>query len=143
MSRFAFDPVTSPVLQQVLAVVGKIASDGQETVQELTNLPQRILGLDHESEGRSPFVEKLLRDPVGSHLLQKIIQQLDGPSFHRLYLAYFRNRLEELSAHPLANFVVQELAAGAKTKIELEMMIDELGPHWPKLLCESLPRSTA
>lgn len=131
LARFALNPLTSPVLQQVLSVASKLATD------ETSDLSSRILGFDgKDSSERSPFVEKLLRDPVGSHLLQKVVQQLDGPSFHRLYLIYFRKRLEELSSHPLANFVVQELIAGVRTKVELDMILEELGPTWAKLLCE-------
>lgn len=79
-----------------------------------------------------------MRDTVGSHLLQKIVVQLDAAAFRRLYLTYFRRRLEELALHPLANFVVQEVILGARTKVELDMMIEELGPVWPKLLCKCI-----
>lgn len=139
MSQFALDPVTSPVLQQVLGIVTKLGPELEgKQATDLAQLSGRILGFgetDDRNEQRSPFVEKLLKDQVGSHLLQKLIQTLDKSSFHKLYLLYFRKRLEELAFHPVANFVVQDLILGAKTKVELDMMIEELGPAWEKLLC--------
>ncbi|KAI9006925.1 armadillo-type protein [Hyaloraphidium curvatum] len=142
VSQVAFDPVTSPVFQQTLDVLAKLKPNADDPAAlDSSALIQRLLGFgrDAKKDSRLDFVETMLRDSVGSHLLQKIIQLADAKTLHRLYLTYFRTRMDELSLHPLANFVVQELIASVKTAVELEMIVEETGPIWAKLLFGARP----
>lgn len=51
MAKFALDPITSPVLQQVLNVASKITADSEVNGAAISNLAQRILGFDTAEQG--------------------------------------------------------------------------------------------
>ncbi|KAJ1927119.1 Nucleolar protein 9 [Tieghemiomyces parasiticus] len=136
--HYALDRVASPVLQLALSL--QAGTDELEVPGAL--LDKLLGGLVSIDEGKDlPDMAKrtlntVLEDTSGSHLFEKILQVISAPLYRQLYQALFRNRLYELGQHPTANFVVQHLLAEAKNSMQLDLMLDELVPHFGALLTQ-------
>ncbi|KAF8927431.1 Nucleolar protein 9 [Dissophora ornata] len=131
----AVHQVANPVLQLLLEVLAKddeAASDA--LVDKLLMDITREEEPGHKNSDRDAYVETLLRDPVGSHLLEKIVQVASPALFQKFYTSYFRGRLVKLSFHPIANYVIQQFFVHAKTPIQLEMMVTEVLPEFENFL---------
>ncbi|GAB5586639.1 Nucleolar protein 9 [Umbelopsis nana] len=119
--------VANPVLQLLLEL-----QTGTEETQKVNDLLiDRILWGVVSDESMQPnsdrdaWFETLLRDQVGSHLLEIILKTASPSVYNKLFITYFRNRLVKLCHHPVANFVVQQLFVNARTTIQLELMVEE------------------
>ena len=72
----------------------------------------------------------MVKHPVGSHLMEKIISILPEVLFQFLLENYFKGKLSELSCHPQANFVVTHLLKSMTAPCQLECIVEELcGDH--------------
>ncbi|RUO96747.1 armadillo-type protein, partial [Jimgerdemannia flammicorona] len=89
--------------------------------------------------GRDAWIETLLRDTVGSHLLERILRCSSAPIFNTLYASYFRGRIQKLCAHPIANFVVQAMFVNARSEVQLAMMIEEAAEGFETFLKQGKP----
>jgi nucleolar protein 9 len=85
---------------------------------------------------RDSWFETLLRDQVGSHLLEVILKTASPSVYNKIFVNYFRNRLVKLCHHPVANFVVQQLFVNARTTVQLELMVEEAVPGFADYLSE-------
>ncbi|KAG0044929.1 Nucleolar protein 9 [Gryganskiella cystojenkinii] len=131
----AVHQVANPVLQLLLEVLAKddeAAKD--ELVDKLLMDITREEEPGHKNDDRDAYVETLLRDQVGSHLLEKIVQVASPALFQKFYTSYFRGRLVKLSHHPIANYVIQQFFTHAKTPVQLEMMVEEVLPAFEDFL---------
>ena len=131
----AVHQVANPVLQLLLEVLGKddeAAKD--ELVDKLLMDITQEEEAGHQNDDRDAYVETLLRDQVGSHLLEKIVQVASPALFQKFYTSYFRGRLVKLSHHPIANYVIQQFFVHAKTPVQLEMMVSEVLPAFEDFL---------
>ncbi|KAG0339267.1 Nucleolar protein 9 [Podila humilis] len=131
----AVHQVANPVLQLLLEVLAK---DNEEAKDELVDkLLMDITRKEepgHKNNDRDAYVETLLRDQVGSHLLEMIVKVASPALFQKFYTTYFRGRLCKLSFHPIANYVIQQFFVKAKTPIQLEMMVTEVLPEFSNFL---------
>ncbi|KAI1321356.1 Nucleolar protein 9 [Mortierella claussenii] len=131
----AVHQVANPVLQLLLEVLAK---DDEMAKDQLVD--KLLMDITHEEEpgvknnDRDAYVETLLRDQVGSHLLEKIVQVASPGLFQKFYTLYFRSRLVKLSFHPIANYVIQQFFVHAKTPVQLEMMVTEVLPEFGNFL---------
>ncbi|KAF9102781.1 Nucleolar protein 9 [Mortierella sp. AM989] len=131
----AVHQVANPVLQLMLEVLAKdneMAKD--QLVDKLLMDITREEEPGHKNNDRDAYVETLLRDQVGSHLLEKIVQVASPALFQKFYISYFRGRLIKLSFHPIANYVIQQFFVHAKTALQLEMMVTEVLPEFENFL---------
>ncbi|KAJ1677135.1 Nucleolar protein 9, partial [Spiromyces aspiralis] len=78
--------------------------------------------------------EATIKDPVGSHFMQLVLQVVSAELYGKLYGLYFNGRLHELAFHPNANFVVQSLISNVRTSEQLRGIIDELGTKFQDLI---------
>ncbi|KAF9142034.1 Nucleolar protein 9 [Mortierella sp. GBA39] len=131
----AVHQVANPVLQLLLEVSAK---DDEASKDGLVD--KLLMDITHEEEpgtknhDRDAYVETLLRDQVGSHLLEKIMQVASPALFQKFYTSYFRGRLVKLSFHPIANYVIQQFFVHAKTPVQLAMMVEEVVPEFEQFL---------
>ncbi|KAG0212562.1 Nucleolar protein 9 [Mortierella sp. NVP41] len=131
----AVHQVANPVLQLLLEVSAKEDEASKDGLVD-----KLLMDITHEEEpgtknhDRDAYVETLLRDQVGSHLLEKIVQVASPALFQKFYTSYFRGRLVKLSFHPIANYVIQQFFVHAKTPIQLEMMVEEVVPEFENFL---------
>ncbi|CAM0141460.1 Nucleolar protein 9 [Umbelopsis sp. WA50703] len=119
--------VANPVLQLLL----ELQNDVEEGQKVNDMLVDRILWgiVTDETPGpnsdRDAWFETLLRDQVGSHLLEVVLKTISPSLYNKIFVTYFRNRLVKLCHHPVANFVVQQLFVNARTSVQLELMVEE------------------
>ncbi|KAF9200721.1 Nucleolar protein 9, partial [Haplosporangium sp. Z 27] len=131
----AVHQVANPVLQLLLEVLAK---DDEVAKDQLVD--KLLIDITQEEEpgqrnnDRDAYVETLLRDSVGSHLLEKIVQVASPALFQKFYTSYFRNRLIKLSFHPIANYVIQQLFVHVKTELQLGLMVSEVLPEFDNFL---------
>ncbi|KAF9284164.1 Nucleolar protein 9 [Mortierella alpina] len=131
----AVHQVANPVLQLLLEVLAKDDESAKdELVDKLLMDITREEEPGHKNADRDAYVETLLRDQVGSHLLEKIMQVASPALFQKFYTSYFRGRLVKLSFHPIANYVIQQFFVHAKTPIQLEMMVEEVQHEFENFL---------
>jgi nucleolar protein 9 len=70
----------------------------------------------------------LIKDKVGSHLLEKLIVHSNDTVYKHLYKEFFREKLLEYSAHQVANFVVQKMILACKKERYFKEMLELLKP---------------
>jgi nucleolar protein 9 len=70
----------------------------------------------------------LIKDKVGSHLLEKLILHSNDSIYKHLYKDFFRENLLEYSAHQVANFVVQKMIVACKKERYFKEMLQVLKP---------------
>ncbi|KAF7724497.1 Nucleolar protein 9 [Apophysomyces ossiformis] len=129
--------VANPVLQLLL----EMQEDDEEGQNARKVLIDRILwGIvtDMESQAenkdRDSWFETLIRDQVGSHLLEVIVKVAPTSVYNKIYSTYLQKKLEKFSLHPIGNFVIQNLLSSAKNAKQFEMMVKELSGSFEKLM---------
>ena len=71
-------------------------------------------------------IAALLTDSAGSHLLETAIGALSDEAYYELYVTFFRGQLVELSLHPVANFVIQQLFKHARQSAHVASLVSEI-----------------
>lgn len=110
VKEMAFNQNASPVLQ-IFLKNGKFS-------QSLV----KLLIKDSDVE----FLNQLIHDSVGSHLMEKVFGVISADLWKSLYRLLFKNHLIELSEHPVANFVVQRLIEHVPKEKTLLKIMKEL-----------------
>jgi hypothetical protein len=78
------------------------------------------------SSSSSPYVIRLMKAPIASHVLETIVSTCSDAFYLQLYQRYFRGRLAALCAHPIANFVVQRLIDSTRHLAHVRLLFAEL-----------------
>jgi nucleolar protein 9 len=102
----------------------------------LTASDPLVLESTQPNSDRDAWFETILRDQVGSHLLEIVLKTISPSLYNKIFVTYFRNRLVKLCHHPVANFVVQQLFVNARTSVQLELMVEEAVPGFADYLSE-------
>lgn len=87
-----------------------------------------------ENKDRDAWFETMIRDPVGSHLLEVIVKCAPDAIFRKIFKTYLKGKLEKFSMHPISNFVIQHLITNVRKTKQLDQMMSELGGSFEKLL---------
>ncbi|KAI7900603.1 armadillo-type protein [Cokeromyces recurvatus] len=129
--------VANPVLQLLL----EMQENDKEGIKARNILIDRILwgivtDIDskEENKDRDSWFETLVRDSVGSHLLEVIFQVAPDAVYRKIYKTYIKGKLEKFCMHPIANFVMQNLITNVRKPKQLNQMIDELKNSFEKLV---------
>lgn len=118
-------------LVQLFLVVGK------KRKSLLDMVLARLLGplingqLADESAG---VLAAMASHEVGSHLLEKIVEMAPPEIWFAIFQAVFRGKLAQLVTDRFANHVVSTLICSAKRPQHLELILDELRPHFDSLM---------
>lgn len=75
----------------------------------------------------------LIVNPIGSHLMERILHYIQPQYFQKLFSCCFRGRLKEYAFHHVANFVVQKLISQLRQSAQLELVLEELSPFLAQL----------
>ncbi|KAJ1912757.1 Nucleolar protein 9 [Mycoemilia scoparia] len=117
------------VLQQILKIQAK------ENVLEIPGglLDKLLRGIiteeNPEKDSRRDMANELtIKDPVGSHFIQVVLETCSSGTYRKLYSLYFKDKIKSLAFHPSANFVVQSLMTNVKTKEQLKGMLQDIAP---------------
>lgn len=89
-----------------------------------------------ENSTHSPYVVRLMKAPIASHVLEVIISTCSDALYMVLYRHYFRGQLASLCSHPVANFVVQRLIDSSRHISHLSLLFTELRNEVRGLLSE-------
>lgn len=76
----------------------------------------------------------MLEDTASSHLLEVIVAVAPEALYNELLDVIFKGPLLEISSHQCGNFVVQAVISSARTKEQVNLIWEELGPHLGHLL---------
>ncbi|KAI9485853.1 MAG: armadillo-type protein [Benjaminiella poitrasii] len=129
--------VANPVLQLLL----EMQENDKEGIKARNILIDRILwgivtDIDstEENKDRDSWFETLVRDSVGSHLLEVIFKVAPDAVYRKIFKAYIRGKLEKFCMHPIANFVMQNLIINVRKAKQLSQMLNELKSSFEKLV---------
>jgi len=132
---------TAHVIEHVLEIAAdtavEVKLDNHVTQQGYLWLVDALLTTSESSEEEHvTAVLKRMKHAVWSHVMIMIIKHVTALKSHQkwnwsvLYQKYFRTRLNSLSAHPVANFVVQSLIATSSTEPHWRMLFTEIEPQF-------------
>lgn len=105
LRALATHPIGNPILQLILRLEltgtkNSSGDDGQKLLDKL--LPDEELDADSES---GKFVQGLMYDPTGSHLVEALVQHLPGKLFKKLYKNVLKDRMGNLAKNDIASYV--------------------------------------
>lgn len=133
LRALATHPTGNPVLQLLLEI--GVFQTGKTQARDPSSLLRTLIPDDPPEDGSdsAAFINGLLYDPVGSRLLESIIQFAPGHTFKALYKSLFFDRLGTLAKNDVACFpVIRILERLSKEKLELA--IEQLCPKIPTLI---------
>jgi len=88
------------------------------------------------SPSPSPYVVRLMKAPIASHILETIVSTCSDGLYVELYRRFFRGHLATLCTHPVANFVVQRLIDSARHISHVSLVFAELRHELRALLTQ-------
>jgi len=136
----AFDKYAVPTLQSLIRMdapkAPKKKAKGKSSYQTFGEL--LIFAQEDESkESNEEFVNKLLRDTVGSRIMETVLQSSSPATIRLLFDKYFKERLIELAEDDAANFVLQRLLERLDSEEDVLEASEVLLPHAQDLICIS------
>lgn len=110
LRSMATHPIANPVLQLVLAL-SLTRSSKQNAMKDPNSIFRLLLPDDPPEEGTdsAAFINHLLYDPVGSHLLEVIVTHAPGKTFKTLCRSLFKDRLGSIARNDTAAFVATKI----------------------------------
>ncbi|TPX32653.1 hypothetical protein SmJEL517_g04285 [Synchytrium microbalum] len=126
LQKLVFDRVANPTLQLCL-------------VNEHTSLPflEKLFNISDWSTtiagSQNAFLMELLKHPIGSRLVERLIMNADGKVLRKLYMTYLAGHLVDLCQDPISNFVVQKYIARLTTAKQLSKIVKELCERFTSL----------
>jgi nucleolar protein 9 len=133
LQALAMHPTGNPVLQLLLEL--EFTRAEKSRAQDANSLIRRLIPDDPPVDGTqsSSFINGLLYDPVGSRLLETIVQHAPGKLFKSLYRHLFREHLGKFAKNEVAGFIVVKLLERL-SRADLENAIEQLLPLLPLFL---------
>lgn len=120
--ELALHPVANPVIQMLISIPTK-----NEKVHPLV---RALLAGDDVDK----FINSLIQDRVGSHLMEKIIQFADKSTFRHMYKDHFLPRFLYLCKDNIANFVMQRVIQHLHTEKQFNQVLEILAPEIENLI---------
>lgn len=129
------DQYSSLVLQTALRLLA-----GHD--EELLSIIPVILGSSMENTEEESLItlsevqniKDLVKENAFSHLMEIILEVAPDFLYDEIFKKVFKDSLFELSCHPSANFAVQALISYARSKSQIEGILEELGSKFKDLL---------
>jgi len=136
LRALATHPTGNPVLQLLLEI--GVFQTGKTQAKDPSSLLRKLIPDNPPEEGSdsTAFINGLLYDPVGSRLLETIIESAPGHTFKALYKSLFRERLGTLAKNDVACFPVIKILERL-SKEKLELAIEQLCPKISTLIQRS------
>ncbi|KAL9089344.1 MAG: hypothetical protein Q9159_002560 [Coniocarpon cinnabarinum] len=123
------NPTLQLILQLELTVLGK--QRGVEADSMLKKLlPDDPITPESDS---ARFLNGIMSDPVGSHLVQTVIQYAPGKVFKNLYKEVFKSHMAHLACHDTASYVICQILERLSVE-DLQQAADSLIAEVPRLL---------
>ena len=126
-------PLASPVLQLLL----ERELGSKQSVRQEDSLIRKLLpDLPPNEDGSTDsFIQGLVHDPVGSHLLETVVRFAPAKIFKPFYRKLLRPDLKTITRHEIATFVLvrslERLSAD-----DLQSAMEEITPEVPRLVSQ-------
>ncbi|OAX84248.1 nucleolar protein 9 [Emergomyces africanus] len=133
LRALATHPVGNPVLQVLLSV--ELTHMGKSKAKDPDSVLRRLIPDENLEEGSESavFINGLFYDPVGSRLLETIVQHAPGKLFKTFYKSLVRERIGSLSRNEIAGHVVVRILERL-SKEDLKSSLDMILPEIPSLV---------
>lgn len=105
----ATHPIGNPTLQLLLKL--ELAHFGKSRAKDEQSIIHKLLPDDPIAEGTesASFINGLVYDPIGSRLLETIIESAPGKLFKSIYTEFFRERMGSLARNEIAGYVAGKI----------------------------------
>ncbi|KAJ8105196.1 hypothetical protein OPT61_g10325 [Boeremia exigua] len=102
-------PLGNPTLQMLLKL--ELKHFGKSRAKEEKSIIHKLLPDDPIAEGTesASFINGLVYDPIGSRLLETIIENAPGKLFKTIYSEFFKERMGSLSRNEIAGYVAGKI----------------------------------
>ena len=102
----ALHPNGNPTLQLLLRL--ELSHFGKQRAKDEASIIRTLLPDDPitADSGSAAFINSMVYDQVGSHLVERIIESAPGKMFKTLYAEYFKDKLAALARSETAGYVV-------------------------------------
>ncbi|KAL8729683.1 MAG: hypothetical protein Q9181_004913 [Wetmoreana brouardii] len=136
LRALASHPVANPLLQLLLQL--EFHHFGKAKAKDAKSLFRKLLpdDLPEQGTGSATFFNGMLYDPIGSRLLEVLVEISPGKTFKVLYHSLLRDRLVDLAKSEAASYVLIK-ALERLSKEDLEGAFHTLSPHVKLLLDRS------
>lgn len=105
LRTLATHPNANPTLQLLLKL--ELSHLGKQRAKEEKSITRTLLPDDpitHDCES-AKFISGLVYDPIGSHLVEQVVQHAPGKMFKSLYSEFFKERLASHARNEIAGYV--------------------------------------
>lgn len=105
----ATHPLGNPTLQLLLKL--ELSLFGKSRAKDESSLIHKLLPDDPIAEGTesAAFINGLIYDPIGSRLLETIIENAPGKLFKSIYGEFFKERMGSLARNEIAGYVAGKI----------------------------------
>ena len=105
----ATHPLGNPTLQLLLKL--ELAHFGKSRAKDENSIIHKLLPDDPIAEGTesASFINGLVYDPIGSRLLETIIESAPGKLFKSIYAEFFKERMGSLARNEIASYVAGKI----------------------------------
>lgn len=133
LRALATHPLGNPVLQLLLEL--EFSKSSKQMAKDVNSLFRKLLPDDPLVQGTTSasFVTSLLYDPVGSRLLETIIQFAPGRVFKSIYKDLFREKMGSLVKNETAGFVLTRMLERLSQE-DLRHAVEQICPQIPTLI---------
>ncbi|KAF1923602.1 ARM repeat-containing protein [Didymella exigua CBS 183.55] len=102
-------PLGNPTLQMLLKL--ELKHFGKSRAKDERSIIHKLLPDDPIAEGTesASFINGLVYDPIGSRLLETIIENAPGKLFKTMYAEFFQERIGSLSRNEIAGYVAGKI----------------------------------
>ncbi|KAF2144545.1 uncharacterized protein K452DRAFT_349637 [Aplosporella prunicola CBS 121167] len=133
LRALATHPTGNPVLQ--LLVQLELTQFGKQRAKDESSIIRTLLPDDPIEDGTdsAKFINGLVYDPVGSRLLETLIEFSPGKMFKALYRGFFKERIGSLARNEIASYVASKMLERL-SKEDLDDAKDLILPQIPGLV---------
>lgn len=123
----------NPTLQLLIQL--ELTQFGKQHAKDEASIIRRLLPDDPIAEGTESanFIQGMLYDQIGSHLMETIIEFAPGKLFKQLYRDYFKERIGSLARNEVASYVACKILERLN-KEDLEDARDQILKQIPNLV---------
>ena len=109
LRMLATHPTGNPTLQLMLKL--ELTLFGKSRAKDENSIIHKLLPDDpiREGTGSASFINGLVYDPVGSRLLETILENAPGKLFKSIYKQFFHNRMGSLARNEIAGYVAAKI----------------------------------
>ncbi|GAB7361327.1 hypothetical protein MBLNU230_g1383t1 [Neophaeotheca triangularis] len=106
LRALATHPIGNPTLQLLLQL--ELSHFGKDRAKDENSVIKTLLPDDPitAESSTAAFINGLIYDPIGSHLVEKIIENAPGKLFKNLYRTFFKERIASFARNEIAQYVV-------------------------------------